>query len=117
MVGEVEAAGAVDGFLRGAGRPAAGQDGFLVVVVAGPVDGKTPGGCGIGVAEPHQGQGRAVAELAADVGVLAVLADSMPASWGQRSRALASSRWPSEVFVDSGGLAITPSCLTAEASS
>ena len=40
MVAEVEAAGAVESFLGGAGRVAAGQDGVFVVVVAGPVDGK-----------------------------------------------------------------------------
>ena len=34
----------------------------------------------------------------------------MPASWGHRSRARAASRWQSEVLVDSGGLAMSPSC-------
>src|SRR5215467_12112955 len=36
----------------------------------------------------------------------------MPSSWGHRSRALAARRWRSEVLVDSGGLAIWPSCPT-----
>jgi hypothetical protein len=40
VVIEVEAAGVVKGFLRGAGRVAAGQKGLLVVVVPGAVDGK-----------------------------------------------------------------------------
>ena len=41
----------------------------------------------------------------------------MPASWGHRSRARAASRWRSEVLVDSGGLAISPSCPSRAASS
>ena len=75
-VAEVEAACAVEGFLRGAGRVAAGQDGLVVVVVAGAVDGKAPAGGGSGVAEPAERQGGAVGELAGDVGELAVPADS-----------------------------------------
>ena len=51
---EVEAAGAVEGFLRGAGREAAGQDGLLVVVVAGTVDGKAPGRGGSGIAQARR---------------------------------------------------------------
>ncbi len=50
-IGEVEAAGAVEGFLRGAGGVAGGQDAGLVVVVAGPVDGEAPGVCGSAVAQ------------------------------------------------------------------
>jgi len=61
--------------LRCAGRVAAGQDGAVVVVVAGAVDGEAPGCGGAGVAQPHQGQGGAVGELAGDVGELAVPAD------------------------------------------
>jgi hypothetical protein len=34
----------------------------------------------------------------------------MQASWGQRSAPLAASRWRSEVLIDSGGLAMRPSC-------
>jgi hypothetical protein len=41
-VAEVEAAGAVESFLWGAGREAAGQDGLVVVVVAGAVDREGP---------------------------------------------------------------------------
>ena len=67
-IAEVEAAGAVEGFLRGAGRVAAGQDGLVVVVVAGAVDGEAPAGGGSGVAEPAERQGGAVGELAGDVG-------------------------------------------------
>ena len=39
----------------------------------------------------------------------------MLSSWGHRSRALAVRRWRSEVLVDSGGLAIWPSCPTCRA--
>ena len=75
VVAEVEAAGAVEGFLGDAGGPVAGQERVVGVVVAGPVDRKAPGGRGAGVAQPHQGQAGAVGELAADVGELAVPAD------------------------------------------
>ncbi len=48
---------------------------MVVVVVAGAVDGKSPVGGGPGEVKAHQGQCRAVGELACDVGELAVVAD------------------------------------------
>jgi len=50
-------------------------NGLVVIVVAGAVDGEAPGGGGSGVAQPHQGQGGSVGELASDVGEFAVPAD------------------------------------------
>ena len=72
---KLEAAAAVEGFLRGAGREATGQDGLLVVVVAGAVDRAAPAGGGSSIAESAERQGGAVGELAGDVGKLAVVTD------------------------------------------
>jgi hypothetical protein len=61
--------------LQGVGRVAARQDGLLVIVVAGEVDGEALTGGGSDVAESAKRQGRAAGELAGDVGELAVVAD------------------------------------------
>lgn len=55
-------------FLRSACVVTAGQDGVLVVVVAGAVDGEAPGGCGFTVAQPEQRLGGAVGEVAGEAG-------------------------------------------------
>src|SRR5438067_7084185 len=108
-VAEVEAAGAVEGFLRGAGREATGQDGLLVVVVAGAVDGEAPAGGGSGVAESAERQGGAVGELAGDVGELAVVADgdagelgpalACPGGQALAQRGLGRLRWPCHMAI------------------
>lgn len=103
VVAEVEAAGAVEGFLRGASGPVAGQERFLVVVVAGPADGKAPGAGRAGVAQAHQGQDSAVGQPAGDVGELAAVADvdagqlrpplSRPGGQALAQRGLGRLRW------------------------
>src|ERR1022692_513698 len=61
---EVEAAGGVEGVLAGADGQAGGEDGFVVVVVAGAVDRELPLVGGADVAQPAEperggvGQGR-----------------------------------------------------------
>ena len=49
--GEVDGAGGVEGFLRGAGRESGAQDGFLVAVVGGGVDREAEGMSGAAVAQ------------------------------------------------------------------
>ena len=56
-VGEVEAAGAVEGFFERSGELAAGQDAVLVVVVAGAVDRETPEAGVPGIAGPAEWDG------------------------------------------------------------
>ncbi|URM98318.1 hypothetical protein LUW76_30380 [Actinomadura madurae] len=51
------------------------------------------------MAQAHQGQGCAVGELPGDVGELAAVAEGDAGHLGQGSRALAASRWRSEVLV------------------
>src|SRR5215218_5671547 len=69
-VGEVQPAGAVQGFFRGAGVQAGWQDGVLVAVAAGQVDGKAPPAGRPAIAEPAQRESLLVGELAVDIGEL-----------------------------------------------
>src|SRR5918996_846292 len=63
---EVQPAGAVEGFFGGTDRIAAWQDGVFVSVLAGQVDGKAPPVGIAAIAQPAQGQGSAVGQLAGD---------------------------------------------------
>ena len=73
MACEVDGAGGVEGFLGGAGRASGVQQGVLVAVVGGGVDGEAEGVGGAAVAEPEQRDLLAVAEHAGDVGEAAVV--------------------------------------------
>src|SRR4030095_14306635 len=68
---EVQPAGAVQGLFRGAGVQAGWQDGVLVAVAAGEVDGKAPPAGRPAVAEPAQREALLVGELAVAIGELA----------------------------------------------
>src|SRR5215467_15584223 len=70
---EVDGAGGVEGFLRGAGRESCAQECVFVAVGGGGVDGEAEGVGGAAVAEPEQGDLLAVAEHAGDVGEAAVV--------------------------------------------
>src|SRR6266571_9343386 len=65
---EVEAAGAVQGVLGFTDGQATWQDGVLVAVAAGEVDGEPPQAGRAGIPQPAQGQHLAVGQLAVDVG-------------------------------------------------
>src|SRR3954467_1658998 len=65
---EVEAAGAVEGLLGGAGGGAAGQDGVFVVVRAGAVEGEAPAGGRADIAQAAQLEHLAVGQDPVDVG-------------------------------------------------
>jgi hypothetical protein len=67
---EVQPAGAVQGFFGGAGVQAGWQDGVLVAVAAGEVDGEAPPAGRPAVAEPAQRESLLVGELAVDIGEL-----------------------------------------------
>src|SRR5215813_15379866 len=65
--GEVDGAGGVEGFLRGAGGEAGAQDCVLVAVVGGGVDREAEGMGRAAVAQPAERDVLAVAEHAGDV--------------------------------------------------
>ena len=67
MLYEVDGAGGVEGFLRGADRESRAQDGVLVAVAGGGVDREAEGAGGAAVAQPEQRDLLAVAERAGDV--------------------------------------------------
>ena len=74
-VAEVEAAGGVEGVFAGAGGQAGGEDRFLVVVVAGAVDGESPVVGGADVAQSAQLEDGAVGQDAVDVGEVGAVSD------------------------------------------
>src|SRR4029453_7489630 len=67
---EVQPAGAVQGFFRGAGVQAGWQDGVLVAVAAGEVDGKGPPAGRPPVAGTGQRESLLVGEFTLDIGEL-----------------------------------------------
>src|SRR4029450_5279121 len=70
---EVQPAGTVQGFFRGAGVQAGRQDGVLVAVAAGEVDGKAPPAGQPAVAEPAQRETLLGGGIAVDIGGLAAV--------------------------------------------
>ena len=70
---EVDGAGGVEGFLRGAGRESGAQECVFVAFPGGGIDGEAEGVGGAAVAEPAQRDLLAVAEHAGDVGEAAVV--------------------------------------------
>jgi hypothetical protein len=72
---EVEVAGAVEGFLGGAGGRAGGQDLGFVFAAAGQVEAESPDRGRSAVAEPDERQPISATDFAVDVGELAVVAD------------------------------------------
>ena len=70
---EVDGAGGVEGFLRGADGESGAQDGVFVAVAGGGVDREAEGVGGAAVAQPEQRDLLAVAEHAGDVGEAAVV--------------------------------------------
>ena len=72
---EVEAAGGVEGVLAGADGQAGGEDRFVVVVVAGAVDGELPLAGGADVAQPAQLERGAVGQSGVDVAEVPAVAD------------------------------------------
>ena len=73
--GEVEPTGAVECVCGGARGAAGGQQGVLVAVAAGVVEGEAPSADGAGVAQPYQLDPFAVGELGFHVGEGAAVAD------------------------------------------
>ena len=74
-VGEVEAAGAVEGLCGGPGWLAGGQVAVLVIVVAGAVDGEVPRAGVAYLAQAAQRQLWSAGQLPGDIGELAAETD------------------------------------------
>ena len=64
-VGQVDGAGGVEGFLRGAGRESGAQHGVFVAVAGGGIDREAEGVGGAAVAQPEQRDLLAIAEYPA----------------------------------------------------
>lgn len=73
--GEAEAASAVQGTFGAVSEAAGGQEGVLVLVGVGEVEGEDPGGGGSAVAQTHQFDAVAVGQFVVHVGELASVAD------------------------------------------
>src|SRR5215211_2551308 len=123
---QVQPAGAVQGFFRGAGVQTGRQDGVLVAVAAGEVDGKAPPAGRPAVAEPAQRESLLVGELAVDIGErtaeaevdggqggpAGLLAFTQPLAQRDLGR-FGDGRWHAVIFADPARLVVAVSCRVA----